>query len=272
MAHRTVHSDVGAADILRCLPRAWVNALGSGELVPVATGMSGADVYRIRARGAPDRFLKVVRGESAAALSREIERTTWLGARSIRVPSILMSFVGVDLAAAIMSRVPGAPLAASGCAPLAGVRAIARELRRLHRLPAADCPFDESTHTRLLRATEAIERGLVDSRDFDARNRMLPPHELYGRLAAAVPEPEDLVVVHGDATLDNILMDSLGQVGFIDCGHCGRGDRYVDLAIVTEQIEAEFGWDSIRIFLDAYGDMEWDEAKARFFRDLYEFF
>src|SRR5689334_2850122 len=31
--------------------------------------------------------------------------------------------------------------------------------------------------------------------------------------------PEDIVVVHGDATLANLLIDRDGGVGFVDCGN-----------------------------------------------------
>jgi aminoglycoside phosphotransferase len=263
---------MGAADFLKYLPEAWSHALASSELAPITTGMSSAEVYRVHERDTPERFLKFARGDAAAALGREIECTKWLYSHSIRVPLVLMSFASADVAAAILSLLPGAQLTESGCAPVAAVRAIARGLRRLHDLPVTDCPFDESTQVRLLRAREVIERGLVDGCEFDSRNRALSPHALYARVAAAVPAPEDTVVVHGDATLDNILIDSLGEVGFIDCGRCGRGDRYVDLAIVTEQIEADLGQDLVREFLSCYGELQWDAAKAAFFRDLYEFF
>jgi len=50
------------------------------------------------------------------------------------------------------------------------------------------------------------------------------------------PAGEDLVLVHGDATFDNILIDADQNIGFIDCGHAGRGDRHLDLAAITEAI------------------------------------
>ena len=30
-------------------------------------------------------------------------------------------------------------------------------------------------------------------------------------------------------------------LGFVDCGHCGKADRYLDLAIAAQEIEDNFG-------------------------------
>ena len=80
------------------------------------------------------------------------------------------------------------------------------------------------------------------------------------------------MLVHGDAMFDNLVMDAAGAVGFLDCGQAGRGDRYLDLALLTGEIEEYFGADGVRVFLAAYGLAQWDEEKATFFCDLYELF
>jgi len=91
-------------------------------------------------------------------------------------------------------------------------------------------------------------------------------------LAARLPEHEDCAVTHGDATLSNIILEPDGQVGFVDCGHCGRADRYVDLALLLAALEDRLCAEARNTFTDAYGDLRWDEAKAEFYRDLYELF
>jgi aminoglycoside 3'-phosphotransferase-2 len=83
---------------------------------------------------------------------------------------------------------------------------------------------------------------------------------------------EDLVLVHGDATFDNMLIAPDGSIGFIDCGHAGRGDRYLDLAAVTEAIADQFGPEWVETFGRAYGDIRLDAARLAFFSDLYELF
>ena len=95
---------------------------------------------------------------------------------------------------------------------------------------------------------------------------------IYDRLLRTRPASEDLVLVHGDATFDNILIDPDQNIGFIDCGHAGRGDRYLDLAAITEAIADHFGPAWVGTFGRAYGNVTLDAARLAFFSDLYELF
>ena len=63
-----------------------------------------------------------------------------------------------------------------------------------------------------------------------------------------------------------------GAIGFIDCGHAGRADRYLDLAVTAVEIEEHFGPGGVKIFADAYGERHWDARTAAFYADLYELF
>jgi len=83
---------------------------------------------------------------------------------------------------------------------------------------------------------------------------------------------EDVVVVHGDATLSNMIVGNDLSVGFIDCGHAGRADPYVDLALVTEGLAERFGTAMADRLMGAYGRAALDERKAGYFLDLYELF
>ncbi|HET7679366.1 MAG TPA: phosphotransferase, partial [Xanthobacteraceae bacterium] len=94
---------------------------------------------------------------------------------------------------------------------------------------------------------------------------------LLARLAANQPE-QDLVVVHGDATLTNLIVDAGGNLGFVDCGSAGRGDRYTDLAVLADEIQEHLGAEAAAHFVRAYGLRSWDSVKARYFSDLYELF
>jgi aminoglycoside 3'-phosphotransferase-2 len=144
----------------------------------------------------------------------------------------------------------------------------------LHALPIEACPFDERVSIRLARAQADIATGQIDPGRFDERNLGQSPIRLFNHLLATVPNSEDLVVVHGDATFTNILVNSDGKVGFVDCGHCGKADRYTDLAVVVSDIDDRFGQEWIEPFFRAYGlgFDQWDRSKVRFFSDLYELF
>jgi aminoglycoside phosphotransferase len=144
-------------------------------------------------------------------------------------------------------------------------------MAELHKLASADCPFDESLRVRLSRAAEAVESGDVTPEDFEPRNRGTAPEALLAKLMTGQPA-EDIVVVHGDATLTNLIVDSDGRLGFVDCGNAGRGDRYIDLAVLATEIEECFNAEAAAHFVQAYGLARWDSTKARYFTDLYELF
>jgi aminoglycoside phosphotransferase len=267
-------------DALQLLPPSWRTTLAGHEVEPMS-GMGGASVFRVSDAAGGCRYLKLASGPDADPLRQEITRTEWLSSNHIRVPEFLMKAFTDEVAAVLMTPVPGRHLSghqASGHPPprpgdlAAMVRTIGRGLARLHSLPAADCPFDETPRIRLRRARAAIDRNLIDASEFDDRNAGITPAALYQRLDETIPEREEIVVVHGDATLENMLIGVDGELGFVDCGHAGRSDRYLDLALVEADLRGAFGRDAAEGFTAAYGIRRWDDRKAAFFRDLYEFF
>jgi len=236
--------------------------------------MSDASLLRLQDDGGGERhYLKIHRGEDAPTeLRNEMERTKWLAARGIMVPRFVRLCEDGLLAAGLMTALPGRHPQHAHIPLPELVRQLAQGLRKLHSIPAHDCPFDETVGARLARAGAAIAEGLVDPDYFSERNQGLSPQAIYARLMRSVPEHEDIVVVHGDATFDNLLIDDAENVGFIDCGHAGRGDRYLDLATMVADIDAYFGPDCIPLFARSYGHAAFDARKLGFFSDLYELF
>jgi aminoglycoside 3'-phosphotransferase-2 len=117
-----------------------------------------------------------------------------------------------------------------------------------------------------------ITAGAVSPEFFAERNQGLSPESIYESLARRIPNHEEKVLLHGDPTFDNLLIDERGAVGFVDCGHAGRGDRYLDLATIIMSIDEHFGSEAIDLFADAYGLAAIDAKKLEFFSDLFELF
>jgi aminoglycoside 3'-phosphotransferase II len=271
------HGELRFDEALRRLPPGWQAALADCTIEPAA-GLGGASVFRVSHHRDGCRYLKLAWGPEAQPLRSEIARTEWLSSHHIRVPKFLMKACTEDVTACLMTAVPGwhlitspPPCPAALDLP-AAMRVIGHGLARLHNVPVADCPFDEMPRTRLARALDDIDHNRVDASQFDDRNAGIPPHRLYRRLASTVPAGEDIVVVHGDPTLENLLIGPDGELGFIDCGHAGCSDRYLDLAVVDMDLRASFGRDAAEGFIAAYGIRDWNDRKAAFFRDLYELF
>jgi aminoglycoside 3'-phosphotransferase-2 len=235
--------------------------------------MSGASVFRVAAENEIEHYLKIGPAAVADLINREIERTKWLASVGIRVPNIVACFSDEQVAAVTMSALDGQT--AEGIVPTEwrpAVAAIARAFRHLHSLPLGTCPFDETLAIRMMRARDLVESGTIDPAHFDERNSGLTAKDLYDRLVSYAPEDEDCVVTHGDAMLSNVIMGDNGQIGFVDCSHCGRADRYVDLALLLSELSDRLGTEACEAFTAAYGDLRWDEGKAEFYRDLYELF
>jgi aminoglycoside 3'-phosphotransferase-2 len=240
----------------------------------IRSGLGGASVFRVEDASGQKRFLKIAQGEEEAkALHQEIERTSWLRSQGINVPEILDAIIDGKITALLMSAVGGFPAEESPGSPSETINVVASAMAQLHTIPIEICPFDERLRVRLARAKTDIDLGIVHPEEFDERNRGVSPTHLLAQLIETIPNSEDLVVVHGDATFANIILDPSGTVGFIDCGRSGVADRYVDLSIVAWEIENNFGQKWIENFFRAYGLVKrWDRWKVRYYADLYELF
>ena len=229
--------------------------------------MSDAAVFRLES----SHYLKIARDAAARDLRAEVERTAWLGRQGVRVATAVRVHDAGDFVAVMSAALAGSSADETDLPPEVVVPALARALSALHAVPAARCPFDESIAVRLERAGRLVDDGKVDPCAFAPRNRDVAPGALLERLRSAVPS-EDVVVVHGDATLGNIIVGNDLSVGFIDCGHAGRADAYVDLALVSEGVGERFGAAMADRFMSAYGGGALDDRKAGYFLDLYELF
>ncbi|MFI6295537.1 phosphotransferase [Nonomuraea sp. NPDC050790] len=146
--------------------------------------------------------------------------------------------------------------------------AMGRVLRALHAVPVAECPFDGRLDTLLAQARRNVVEGRVDAGDFDDDNLGRTPMEVYERLLTERPEPEDLVVAHGDFTPSNVMADGV----LIDLARLGVADRYRDLAIALRDLSGDFGPSAVAAFLSAYGLDVPDEAKLAYYRLIDELF
>jgi aminoglycoside 3'-phosphotransferase-1 len=94
---------------------------------------------------------------------------------------------------------------------------------------------------------------------------------VWAALQDCQPLAPDLVVTHGDFSLENILLHEGAVAGCIDVGRAGVADRYQDLAIVWRALGALDALLQQRL-LRQYGILDIDQDKLQFHLLLDELF
>jgi aminoglycoside 3'-phosphotransferase-2 len=242
------------------------------RLERMSIGRSQSSVYRLHKLGTRTLFLKVSTLGDAAELAAECDCLGWLASRT-SVPTVL-KFVTNDEAAFLLT----VGLAGNNAAeaprhfwsPI--TEQLALQLRQLHSLDPAECPFDRTLDRVIPLAAKRAAAGQLDESDFDSERASRSASDLVDSLYRERPQSEDIVIVHGDACLPNAIFDQDKFSGFVDCGRCGRADRYKDLALAYRSIKSNFGRSLAENFLAAYGLDDVDPRKLSYYQLLDEFF
>jgi aminoglycoside 3'-phosphotransferase II len=235
-------------------------------------GRSDAAVFRLYAPNRPPLIAKLSAVIKAADLRAEAARLKWLKGLGIPAPQVIRLAEARGYSWLVLECLPGENASMSRDPPAVKIYELAKALSAIHALDADACPFDETLAVKLARAADRVKSNDVDERHFDDENRGKTAAELFVELERSRPPTEDIVVVHGDACLPNIMLDGGCFSGFVDCGRLGRSDRYQDLALACRSIATNLGSGWVGAFLRAYGITSIDEARIRFYRLLDEFF
>lgn len=149
---------------------------------------------------------------------------------------------------------------------------LAEGLRRIHSVPADDCPFNQRLAVKIEAGRVRTENGLVDETDFDAERLGCTARDLYSELLRARPAQEDVVFTHGDYCFPNVIIAHAVVSGFVDWGRAGIADRYQDLALCARSIADNLGPEWVPAFFGHYGLAIIDNPKLNFYQLLDEFF
>lgn len=256
------------------LPDAIAAKVGDRRLEPVEDARSGAAVFRVRGDGA-DYFLKMGEGDAAELVAAETARLAWL---SDRLPSSsIAAAVNNDagcwlLTNALPGMSAGAFIKADRRRAVDVAETLAAFLRKLHELPLADCPFDSSVAAWLPIVRDLVARGRVDTADFDDEHADWSASRVLAKVEELAHHAAGQVVVHGDFSLGNVILDDGGAVvGCVDVGRLGVGDPYQDIFIGWRDLSG-FGAEAQQTFLAALGIERFDEARRELHRALDELF
>jgi len=254
------------------LPETIADRVAAHTWRPVRAGKSGAEVYELTGPGS-HLFLKVERLHPARDPLAEADRLRWLAGRQ-PVPAVVGVEADQQRSYLLTAALPGSPASdptwtsqPARCAALLG-----RALRQLHDLPVDGCPFDTGFDAELRRATSNVAHGLVDAAHFDPEHQGRTPASLLAELSQQRPTREERVLIHGDASLKNFVIDDWRLSGMVDLGRFGVGDRYHDLAQALRSIRKALGPPALDDFVAAYRLSAQDEERLATYRLLDELF
>lgn len=254
------------------IPSAWKTDLTRYTWSAQTIGRSDASVFRLDAGDRPPLFVKTEAATAFGELPAEAARLRWLSTNGIACPQVLDEICDSERNWLLMTAIPGQDLASSpGLKPAQIVEIAADALRALHRLDIASCPFDRTLDRTVAEAGARTKAGLVDEADFDEARLGRTAQDVFSELLQRRPDAEDLVVVHGDASLPNLLANAQQFTGFIDCARLGIADRHVDLAIASWSVQYNLGEAWVEPFLRRYGAAT-DPERMDYYLLLDEFF
>jgi aminoglycoside phosphotransferase len=240
----------------------WRNELGglTFEVGRRAGGAAGGHV-----------FVKWAPAGSDLPLPREAERLAWAG-RFTPVPRVVGSGrdeAGTWLVTAALAG-GNAVEARWRADPARAVAAIGHGLRRLHdALPVDACPFTWAATDRVEVSRRLAAEDRYDPASWHPDHAGLTVETAMARLGDP-PEPDRLVVCHGDACAPNTLLDDAGTwVGHVDMAALGVADRWADLAIATWSLGWNYGPGWEPMLLRSYGIAP-DPQRTAYYRLLWQ--
>lgn len=223
-------------------------------------GRSGSTVEFVERDG---RLLVAKTGPSRAdapwgGVADEAARLEWLAGAGAPVPALVdLTEHGDGTATLLTERLPGFDAARreARARPEELVELFAKALRVWHdNLPVDACPFRSDWSTRLALARRRLGQGLIGPDDLDGAYRRIDLDTLVASLGRPDPDdPDDLVVVHGDPSLPNLIIGAAGLSGWVDVGRVGVGSRWCDLMIAATTVAANLGPMLVPTLFEAYG-------------------
>lgn len=178
--------------------------------------------------------------KEAPSLRGEYERLLWCQGR-LPVPEVVDFEQSADGDRLVTTAIDGCAAHDRGALPnkteVAGVLAAA--WRTVHEVEADECPFD-STPTSLLH--EVCDRlvGNEDMPIWDGERRsQRSASDVYEELVDSIPPDEAPILVHGDASVPNVIVRDGQLAGIVDVGLLGRGDRWWDLSACLGSMSRE---------------------------------
>lgn len=260
------------AEIQKSLPSNLVKAVSGYAFHQIHLGLSPSKVFRLESKNKENLYLKTSVRLPGFSLLQERQKLEWLENR-LPVPRVLLFAEDEKMDYLLLSEIAGKPASDDSLKNDVPhiIRQLATGLKMIHELSIEACPFDTRTDQIIELVLERMQKGLVDTSDFDDERLGKSVEDLAHELFETRPAGEDLVFTHGDYCIPNIILDDGKLRGFVDLGNAGVADRYQDIALLVRSVGYNFG-DEWKKHVFEFYDIEPDHEKIHFFQLLDEFF
>lgn len=213
-------------------------------------GFSSSDVFMLKMKNGKDAVLKIQTLSSRNNLRDECERIKWLQGK-VNVPEIYYYKEIANTKYLLMERKQGLSAhKTENFAPKIG-----KVLRDIHNIDIKGCTFKQN-------AVNVLYKKAIDNIDI-----ILPQvQEDYPEMSKEDileflknNKPKDRVLVHGDYSLPNILIDENGEVGLIDLGDVSISSKYFDFFYLRKSLIRNKKIDKLDELLKSYGRIKLNE-------------
>ena len=229
---------------------------------------SAAFVYHFSRAGDLGFYLKINAQCEVVGLRPEAEHMRWLEGK-LDIPQVIHYMEEGGRQYLLSEALPGQPAHWRNQHGDKGqlVQILAAGLRKIHAVDIGNCPFDRSIDALIERVEKQLSLGYLGREYLDAGGWQTATEALIW-LDQHRPSGEDLVFLHGDYCLPNVLVEDGALTGFVDWGYAGAGDRWIDLVACAHSVQRNLGAEWSEVFLKAYGVGEMDREREAYYEQL----
>lgn len=218
--------------------------IDASTLIKNNVGHSSVNVYEVSLRDGTSAILKVQHLSSRNSLDDEYERIKWLQGKC-NVPKIYYYNVCKHTKYLLMQKMNG--VSAHKTENFAFK--IGTTLRKIHEINIDDCIFNQNSVEKLLdnalKNIDVVVEQIKES--YPEMNKDSIIEFLKNNI------PTDKVLVHGDYSLPNILINNKGDVGVIDLGDVSISTKYFDFFYLKKSMIRNKQMDKFEEVLNGYG-------------------
>lgn len=213
-------------------------------------GHSNTNVYEVETVKGEKAILKIQHLSNRNDLSEEYKRIKWLQKKFL-VPKLYYYKESNNVKYLLMQKLDG--ISAHKCDAFAFK--IGQSLKQFHNISIDGCEFKQN-------CVEVLKKNALDNIEI-----------IYPQVKESYPDmtkqdlinfleenvPKDKVLVHGDYSLPNVLIDEEGNIGVIDLGDVSISSKYFDFFYIKKSFIRNRKQEKLADFFNGYGIDELNE-------------